>query len=472
MVKNFKEDVERIRALEEAQRAIGKDDPYYPAFHLAPPVGWLNDPNGLCQMGDVHHIFFQYSPQWKKGGQYWGHYETKDFINYDCTGAFLAPDSNEDRSGVYSGSALLEDGVMYLYYTGNVKEEGDYDYIYEGRGANVILVESKDGRVASKKQVLLTNGDYPKNLSCHVRDPKVWKGKDGYFMVLGARTKDDKGCILLYRSDDKYHWEFMKFIETKERFGYMWECPDYFLLGGHSITATCPQGLKSEEYRFQNIHQSGYFTDLRVENFLEWDMGFDFYAPQTYEDQKGRRIMIGWMGVPDAPFQEEPSMEKGWSQLLTVPRQLIYDSTQRLIRQWPIEELEQLRDGKIDLEKEALPSAYELLLDKNHEDDLELLFDDALLFTYHSGDKTCQLRFLKDGYGREVRNISLNHGIRTMRVLVDRCSIEIFINAGSYVMTSKFFYHQRENRERTLKVDGKFSEITCLRLKEFNIKLA
>ena len=28
-------------------------------FHLMAPTGWLNDPNGLCQLGDQSHVFFQ-----------------------------------------------------------------------------------------------------------------------------------------------------------------------------------------------------------------------------------------------------------------------------------------------------------------------------------------------------------------------------------------------------------------------------
>ena len=31
-------------------------------FHLMPPVGWLNDPNGLCEFKGKYYIFYQYSP--------------------------------------------------------------------------------------------------------------------------------------------------------------------------------------------------------------------------------------------------------------------------------------------------------------------------------------------------------------------------------------------------------------------------
>ena len=57
----------------------------------------------------------------------------------------LYPDEPFDCHGAYSGSALVEDGTMYLYYTGNVKHPGNFDYIKEGRGHNVCLAVSRDG---------------------------------------------------------------------------------------------------------------------------------------------------------------------------------------------------------------------------------------------------------------------------------------------------------------------------------------
>lgn len=100
-------------------------------LHLMPPVGWLNDPNGLCQMDGVFHAFFQYSPFNAEGGvKMWGHYTSTNLIDWEYKGVSLYPDQPFDCHGVYSGSAFLEDGTMYLYYTGNVKlEDGDFDYI-------------------------------------------------------------------------------------------------------------------------------------------------------------------------------------------------------------------------------------------------------------------------------------------------------------------------------------------------------
>ena len=91
-------------------------------FHIMPPAGWLNDPNGLCQAGGVFHAYFQYAPFDVEGGvKAWGHATSRDLMKWDYVGAPLLPDEPFDCHGVYSGSALAEDGRIRVLYTGNVK---------------------------------------------------------------------------------------------------------------------------------------------------------------------------------------------------------------------------------------------------------------------------------------------------------------------------------------------------------------
>ena len=106
--------------------------------------------------------------------------------------------------------------------------------------------------------MLLRNSDYPADCSCHVRDPKVWREDGIWKMVLGARTRSDQGCVLVYHSQDLLHWAFA-FRCTIPDFGYMWECPDFFRMGEQGYLSVSPQGLTHEEYRYQNVYQSGYF---------------------------------------------------------------------------------------------------------------------------------------------------------------------------------------------------------------------
>ena len=190
-----------------------------PRFHLFPQSGWLNDPNGLCQLDGIHHIFFQYSPDEPKGGEKtWGHYSTKDFINYEFTGVFMKPDMPEDASGVYSGCAYVEDGQMYIYYTGNVKHPGDYDYILEGRESNTILVTSQDGIKASEKKILLRSAkpeeaqllvDYLKTVCGETRfllcDPdEVKYTAESEVEFINAKNSSEDSMLMLAFVDGEY----------------------------------------------------------------------------------------------------------------------------------------------------------------------------------------------------------------------------------------------------------------------------
>ena len=126
--------VNKVRAEENRQKDRLNSCPFRMKYHIMPPVGWLNDPNGLCQFQGTYQAYFQYSPlSVNGGGGFWGHCTSQDLLHWQYQDPVLTTDRPEDRSGVYSGSALIEDGTMYLFYTGNVKLPGDYDYIDEGR---------------------------------------------------------------------------------------------------------------------------------------------------------------------------------------------------------------------------------------------------------------------------------------------------------------------------------------------------
>ena len=130
--------------------------------HLMPPVGWLNDPNGLCWYKGKYHVFFQYAPFDVEGGlKFWGHYTSKDLVDWKYEGTALYPDSPYDCHGVYSGSALAESEKLHLFFTGNVKIDGDYDYINEGRETSTLHVESEDGIHFGDKEEIISFEKYP-----------------------------------------------------------------------------------------------------------------------------------------------------------------------------------------------------------------------------------------------------------------------------------------------------------------------
>ena len=216
---------------------------WQPRLHIAPPVGWLNDPNGLCQYQGLYHAFYQYSPFDAAGGlKFWAHCTSKDLLHWNFEGVALAPDESFDCHGVYSGSALAEEGQLTLYYTGNVKQTGEHDYVRTGRESNTVCVTSRDGIHFGEKKLLMRNENYPADLTCHVRDPKVWKEDGRYYMVQGARTAEDKGVVLLFESADGLNWKSLSRMETEKAFGYMWECPDLYKIDGRTVLSITPQG--------------------------------------------------------------------------------------------------------------------------------------------------------------------------------------------------------------------------------------
>ena len=291
---------------------------YREKLHLMPPVGWLNDPNGLCQLNGIYHAFFQYSPFNAEGGvKMWGHYTSKDMIDWEYQGGKLYPDQPFDCHGVYSGSAFIEDDKMYVYYTGNVKlEDGDFDYINTGRESNTVLVVSEDGKTFGSKKELMRNVDYPSDLTCHVRDPKVWKDGDTYYMIQGARTKEDVGQALIFGSKDKINWKFRSRVESEKPFGYMWECPDLFPIEykGKNVWVLVVSMTKASED--DHCKMQYFLGDFDGEKFLctcpsdepRWlDEGFDNYAAVTFQNAKDVLLMgwgMNWQYAAQTPTEE------------------------------------------------------------------------------------------------------------------------------------------------------------------------
>lgn len=301
----------------------------------------------------------------------------------------------------------------------------------------------------------MTNEDYPDNLTCHVRDPKVVTGKsigiedDNYYMFLGTRTKDDRGEVLVYKSSDLETWEQQNILKQENKFGYMWECPDAFILGEKKILSVSPQGVEASGIDYQNIYQSGYFElegdfdgEYRLKNFREWDRGFDFYAPQTFLDEQGRRILIGWIGMPDDPGQSNPTVKDGWQNALTVPREVFLKDEK--VMQYPVEELSGLRKEEQTLEPGGTTGTmqyYDVEATFQEDSDMTLVISEGIKLYYSRSNRMFTLSFLEKpdlGYGRKSRAVHLDE-CRTVRILADTTCLEIYLNGGEEVFTTRFY---------------------------------
>ena len=458
----LRKDLQKLATL--AERSAPPAGPWRPGFHLAPPAGFLNDPNGLCRFRGEYHVFYQYAPFDPEGRsvRFWGHYKSRDLLGWERCPAMLCPDEPFDLHGVYSGSALCEEDGLYLYYTGNVKHE-EGDYVLTGRESNTALAYSPNGETLAWKRLLMRNGDYPAGLTLHVRDPKVWKQDGRYYMIQGARTREDIGEALIFEATDKLRWRHINTLRTASPVGYMWECPDLFEIDGQWVLLTCPQGVERRGPGFENQYACGYFPvsgDFRggctLGEFVPLDYGFDFYAPQTFADGN-RRLLIGWMGMPDADYTN-PTAAQGWQHCLTVPRELCWEDGR--LRMRPVKELESLRGEARETvfsggcEMEVSPMS-DLLI--SCEGDLTLNLSGAEL---KAENGTLTLSILEGGWGRSVRTAPVRE-LRSLRILADGCTLEVFANDGESVLTAKWY---PESSGRTLTLQGS-SRLTVFDMK-------
>lgn len=445
-------DYELWRTGEDEAAARIAADPDRLAFHIEPELGWLNDPNGLVQVGDTYHIYHQYDPfdAVHNGSVLWNHLATKDFVEYENCGPALFPDSDLDASGVYSGSAFIHDGKIHFFYTGNVKhfDRDDYDYVLTGRDQNQIHMVADSPDELGEKRVAVAPCDYPDDIGTHVRDPKILEHDGTYYMVLGARTKEDRGCVLVYTSRDLEAWQYATRIEMAESFGYMWECPDLFELDGELVLACCPQGVPADGWRYHNAHQCVWF---RVE--ADWgapsfklveavmppmvDAGFDFYAPQTFVDGEGRRLMIGWAGCPDST-SENPTVARGWQCALTAPRALTMRDGR--LCQWPARELEKLRSACVSIDAgkcvENPGRLFDAVVSCQGTKALQLAIREGVFVRYADGMLTLDMG--KEGYGRDMRSVEVDR-LHNLRVLSDTTLVEVFANDGEVTLTSRTY---------------------------------
>jgi beta-fructofuranosidase len=447
---------------------------YRPGYHASAEIGWINDPNGFCIYKGEYHLFYQYYPYDSKWGpMHWGHMKSKDLVKWEHLPVALAPDMYYDASGCFSGSAIEVDGKLYLIYTGHTDPDpGNPENIRQTQNIAV----SEDGINFEKitANPVIETKDLPEHaLHQDFRDPKVYRRGDKFYTVVGSRHEDGSGQILLYKSENLIDWSYEGVLARSEnKFGKMWECPDLFEIEDTSVLIVSPQFLQRDGDRYCNIHSSIYFlghSDLEKCSFSyntvdEIDGGFDFYAPQTLIDEKGRQVMISWMQMWDRSF---PTNEKkhGWTGAMTLVREIKLINGK--LYQIPVEELKKYRKNqifykdvlvkdslslegiegqKIELEltidsQEAVKFGLKILMNENNETSMyfdkeegKFVFDRS-----KNGEDLGGIEVNESKMGIRKTSVELCDNKLKLRIFIDRCSVEIFIQDGERTMTSTVY---------------------------------
>ncbi|MDO5146350.1 MAG: GH32 C-terminal domain-containing protein [Eubacteriales bacterium] len=214
-------------------------------------------------------------------------------------------------------------------------------------------------------------------------------------------------------------------------------------------------------------------TDAR-QSFIEWDRGFDFYAPQTFRDGKGRSILLGWAGMIDTYYGNERTVRRGWQHALTIPRELKLNQEKNIILQNPVKEMEALRKepwiregggGKIryiSLE-EGAPAVWEaIIVFSAPKEEKEIIMNGDLAFTFQ--DSVASLSFFNGGgEGRDFRKAHLGE-CKEVRILMDSSLIEIYLNGGEMVFTTRYYPGERR---KGLEIVGERESLTIYPWRSF-----
>ena len=296
-----------------------QQDPQHPSYHYAPPANWINDPNGLIYWKGNYHLFYQYNPVepvW--GNIHWGHAVSKDMIHWKHQPIALLPSpEGADAGGCFSGCAVDHNGTPTLIYTGVFPE------------AQCMAIASDDDLVAWRKRTQPIIPTPPQGMQVEgFRDPYVWQEAGEWRMIVGSGLTDVGGAVLIYRSKNLTDWRYMGILhqgiasQTGQLWtGTMWECPALFPLEDKWILLLSVHSPKGA------VHTIYYTGQYAVDRFIPdgpprlVDGGAEgcFYAPQTFVERKGRRVMFGWLREARS---EQAQVEAGWSGAISLPRYL------------------------------------------------------------------------------------------------------------------------------------------------------
>jgi beta-fructofuranosidase len=316
-------------------------DPQRPGYHFLPAANWMNDPNGLIQWGDTYHLFYQYNPNGPTHGSiHWGHATSENLVHWRHEPVALSPDADgPDADGCWSGCAVDADGVPTLIYSGNLDWE-----------QRACVATSPDGLRTWVKHPENPVLSPPLGLDLVAwRDHTVWREPDGWHMLVGSGLRGIGGTVLHYRSADLLTWEergplLVGDVHSREPVwtGAMWECPDFFPLGGrHVLLASAWDREPVYSIAFVGRYDG---LSLAPDTVQQLDYGGKhFYAPLSFTDRRGRRIVFGWAMEGRGPAAQAAA---GWAGVMSLPRELALGRDGRVVMR-PVPELQALRGERL-----------------------------------------------------------------------------------------------------------------------------
>jgi beta-fructofuranosidase len=345
--------------------ARAEADPHRPRFHFVSPAGWLNDPNGVSQWNGTYHLFYQYNPEGAFHHRIlWGHATSTDLVTWLDQPVALEPSEGPDGDGCWSGVLVNDGGTPTLVYSGRSGE----------RELPCVAVGSPDLLTWTKAPENPVISAPPAGVDVTAfRDHCVWREGSGWRQLVGSGVRGRGGTAFLYASDDLRAWNYVGPLligdasagdpAATDWQGTMWECVDLFRAGAGTlgdgadggnaqvdalVFSAWDDGDTRHPLYWTGRYSGDSFTPRQLHR-LDYG-GRYYYAPQSFADESGRRVMFGWL---QEGRTDEAMVEAGWSGVMSLPRVATLDATGELVFA-PVPEIESLRYGHVRLGPQAL----------------------------------------------------------------------------------------------------------------------
>lgn len=440
------------------------------SYHFTVPEHWKNDPQKPIYFDGKYHYYYLYNADYPDGnGTEWRHATSTDLVSWTDEGVAI-PKYTTPNGDPWSGSVVVDDSNTAGF----------------GEGAIVAILTQPSAEGGKQEQYLwfstdrgLTFKSYsddpilPNPGTEDFRDPKViWdQHSHKWVMTLAEGTK-----VGFYESDNLKDWHYTSGFET-ENIGIV-ECPDFYMMRANDGTYKWVLGVSANGKSIGKPNTYAYWTgDFNENEFIadhhepQWlDYGFDWYGAVTFEegkdkDQYNHRYALAWMNNWDYPHVT-PNLNEGFNGMDSIVRQikLTRDEEQsyQLVSQ-PIEALDQMVTSTDSLQQIKVNSSSTLdITGENYQLDADLSWSEITnvgLRLRESADKTRhvdvgvfvegQYSYVNraftgqpdesDRYLESKAPFDVNKKKVHLKILVDRTSIEVFIDDGEIVFSNEIF---------------------------------
>lgn len=451
---------------------MANKESFRPVYHHTPAYGWMNDPNGMFYKDGVYHLYFQYNPYgsvW--GNMHWGHSTSTDLMHWKFEGCAIVPDA---WGAIFSGSCVVDhentagfgkEAVVAFYTSAKSTPWGDIQM-------QSMAYSLDNGKTFTKYEgnPILTSSEKD------FRDPKVfWYAPGKHWVMILAVGQH----MEIYSSVNLKEWKKeSEFGAMQGAHGGVWECPD--------LVEIPVEGTREKKWvLICNLNPGGPFGGSAAQYFVgsfdgkkfvnesptqtKWmDWGKDNYATVTWNNAPdGRCIALGWMSnwqyANNVPTRQYRSAN-------TLARDLtLYREGQELyLKSTPSVEVKKARGKKVSIPSFRVSEKHEmvnLFEEKQGAYEVEIVIQNAgaskiaFCLLNDKGEKVSMyydlnrkqfvmdrsesgtVDFSKDFPAVTVAPANVDKEL-TLRLFVDRSSIEAFGEDGKFVMTNLVFPSQ------------------------------